>query len=115
MVHPPPEPPMADLPIICTLPTPELRARRNELVSFVAQEALERVAQGEGYRLRFQPTWGVLRDLVELIEVERSCCAFLTFRLEVGAGNGPVWLEISGPPGTRNFLETELGLVEQVA
>jgi|SRR5688572_14545458 hypothetical protein len=106
---------MPDLPIVCTLPSPELRARRNELVRFVAREARERTAHGEGYRLRFEPDWALLRDLLELIEVERHCCAFLTFRLEVTPGNGPVWLEISGPPGTRNFLETELGLVEQVA
>lgn len=115
MVHSNSEPLMADLPIVCTLPTPELRARRNELVSFVAREALECRRDGEGYRLRFHPTWAVLRDLIELIEVERHCCAFLTFRLEVTPGNGPVWLEISGPPGTRNFLEEELGLAEMVA
>ena len=82
---------MADLPIVCTLPSPELRARRNELVRFVAREARERTAHGEGYRLRFDPTWALLRDLLELIEVERHCCAFLTFRLEVTPGNGPVW------------------------
>jgi len=106
---------MAGLPIVCTLPTPELRARRNELISFVIREAREVIGQVEGYRLRFDPTWAVLRDLVELIEVERHCCAFLTFRVEVTPATGPIWLEMSGPPGTRNFLETELGLVEQPA
>jgi hypothetical protein len=106
---------MPDLPIVCTLPTPDLRTRRNELIAFVAREAKERIATPNGYRLRFDPTWALLRDVVELIEVERHCCAFLTFRLEVTPGNGPVWFDMSGPPGTRDFLETELGLMEQVA
>ena len=106
---------MADLPIACTLPTPELRARRNELVAFIARESRERIAHDGGYRLRFDPSWALLRDLVELIEVERHCCAFLTFELRVLPGGGATWLDLSGPPGTREFLETELGLAELVA
>ena len=42
------------------------------------------------------------------VDLERRCCAFLRFELTVEPGGGPVWLELTGPPGTREFLQAEL-------
>jgi len=40
-----------------------------------------------------------------MIDAERRCCPFLRFQVVAEAGNGPVWLEVTGPVGTRQFLE----------
>jgi hypothetical protein len=45
-----------------------------------------------------------------LIDLERQCCPFLRFELKVLPANGPIWLELTGPEGTRDFLRTVLNL-----
>ncbi|HEY4002887.1 MAG TPA: hypothetical protein VGO93_28705, partial [Candidatus Xenobia bacterium] len=35
---------------------------------------------------------------------------FLRFELKVGPGTEPIWLELSGPTGTAEFIQRELDL-----
>jgi hypothetical protein len=49
-----------------------------------------------------------LAIVATFIDLERRCCAFLRFRLTVEPGGGPIWLELTGPPGTRELLAAEL-------
>ena len=46
----------------------------------------------------------------EFVALERLCCPFLQFALEVTPGMGPVWLRVDGPPGAGAFLRLELQL-----
>jgi hypothetical protein len=62
----------------------------------------------DGVLLRFAADPEQLEMLATFIALERRCCAFLRFRLTVEPGGGPVWLELTGPPGTREFLAAEL-------
>ena len=101
---------MTDLPIACALQDGELRQRRAELLDRVFARAQERRPLEDGYALRFAPDEAGVADLLQLIQVERRCCAFLRFRLTVEPGGGPVWLELTGPAGTKAFLETSLGV-----
>ncbi len=39
---------------------------------------------------------------------ERRCCPFLSFEVAIAPHGGPVWLRLTGPVGTREFLATEL-------
>jgi hypothetical protein len=52
----------------------------------------------------------MLAAACELIAVERQCCQFLTFELTAEPGLGEIRLRLSGPPGTPEFLTSELGL-----
>ena len=101
---------MPDLPIACTLGPAALRARQDDLLGGLVRRALERLDIPNGYRVRFAPTDGVLATIANVIETERQCCRFLTFRLTVEPDAGPIWLEVSGPPGTREFLAGMLDL-----
>lgn len=94
------------LPVACSLSAPELRAREAGLLTSVAARVEERLEIEEGLRLRFAVSDVLLADLTELITLERRCCPFLRFALVVEAGGGPLWLELSGPSGTRAFLST---------
>jgi hypothetical protein len=40
-----------------------------------------------------------------MIQAERKCCQFLQFHLTVSAAGGPIALELTGPAGTREFLD----------
>ena len=71
----------------------------------------ERTAPGglpDGYEFRFDPD--AFADLVQFVANERLCCPFLAFDLSVTPNAGPIWLTMSGPPGTRAFLDAELPL-----
>jgi hypothetical protein len=99
---------MAGLPVACTLTEPELAARRTGVLARVRQSYEEAQWRADGVRLRFAADPERLAMLATFIDLERRCCAFLTFRLTVEPGGGPVWLELTGPPGTREFLAAEL-------
>ncbi len=66
--------------------------------------ASERIASGDGLRLRFMPDDATLHRLTEIVLAERQCLSQLRFTLELEPNHGPAWLTIGGPPGTADFL-----------
>jgi hypothetical protein len=99
---------VAALPVACTLTEPELAARRAGVLGEVRRARQETRWLPDGVALRFAPAPDPLRTLATFIDLERRCCAFLRFHLTVEPGGGPIWLELTGPPGTRDFLAAEL-------
>ena len=95
---------MKELPIACQLTPGDLRARRGELLPGLVAHALERVDRPDGFAWRFQARTEVLQAITSVIDAERRCCAFLRFELTVEPGGGPLWLAVSGPAGTKDFL-----------
>ena len=95
---------MADAPIVCSLSTDELGARRAQLLPGLVATA-ERIDDLiDGYRLTFAPTPGVLETIAHVIDAERQCCRFLRFQISV-EDTAPITLDVTGPTGTREFLE----------
>lgn len=70
--------------------------------------ALERRALEDGYAFRFGPER--LDVVMRFVANERRCCPFLEFAITVAPADGPVWLRMTGPEGTRAFLEAEMRL-----
>jgi len=95
---------MADLPIICTLTPDALRARREGLLSDLFRRAEAQEEAPDGVRLRFPATEGTLVTIAIVVEAERQCCRFLHFAIDVEPDGGPIFLRISGPPGTHEFV-----------
>ena len=58
----------------------------------------------DGYRLRFTATDDMLPAIARTVEAERQCCRFLRFHVTVEPDGGPIWLEMTGPVGTGEFL-----------
>jgi hypothetical protein len=99
---------LKNLPIACSLDPADVDHRRCEFQRIAGfTDALE--LTGSGMRARFEPRPGLLLDVARLIDVERDCCRFLQFRLTVEQDGGPIWLDVSGPPGTDAFLRETLG------
>jgi hypothetical protein len=67
----------------------------------------ERRALEDGYAFAFDAAW--LERVMRFVHNERRCCPFLEFGITVSAAEGPVWLRLAGPRGTRAFLDAELG------
>ena len=95
---------MTNLPIVCTLTSTELAARRTGLLADVRRACTSVRLTDDGLVLTFDAAPGRLAQLGELIDLERQCCRFLRFRLEAAPDDGPVRLELSGPSGTGAFL-----------
>jgi hypothetical protein len=98
------------LPIACSLTDPEFRERRAELLQTFQGAVLETKELGDGraYRFPAESTW--IAELAKLIAVERECCPFLRFSLRVEPADGPIWLELTGPEGTKDFLRDLFGV-----
>ena len=96
---------MRELPIACELTPAEMEERRQSLLPGLLANAQERIALTDGFRWRFAPGSELLSDVVKTIDLERQCCRFLRFELTVEPDAGPIWLEVTGPQGTAEFLE----------
>jgi len=99
---------MTDLPVACTLSPAALRARRERLLSELVRRAEDHEQLPEGHRLRFAATEDTLSIIARTVEAERQCCRFLRFQITVEPDGGPIVLELSGPPGTREFISALL-------
>ena len=64
----------------------------------------------DGYALRFPAESSIIIKAAEFIKLERLCCPFFNFVLEVEPDNGPLWLKLTGPEGVKQFLRVEFGL-----
>lgn len=97
---------MTEPAIACQLTDNEFRARRDGLLAAVRDIVVTATWQREGLALEVPPSLDALGLLLELITAERMCCPFLQFRLETGPADALTRLTITGPPGSRTFLET---------
>ena len=97
---------MNDLPIACSLTSPELQERRRLVLEKIRRGVLEIKELEDSYAYSFPSQGDWLRELAGLIDLERQCCPFLRFELIVEADRGPLWLELTGPVGTKDFLRT---------
>lgn len=101
---------MSDPPIVCRLTPDALRARREGLLSDLLRRAEGHQELPDGLRIRFAPTRETLSMIALAVEAERHCCRFLRFGITVEPNGGPVFLELSGPRGTRDFVAAVLEL-----
>ena len=94
------------LPIACSLTNSELQERRRDVLQKVRSAVTELRELEDGYAYCFPADEKWLTELTTLVNLERQCCPFLQFRITVESGNGPIWLEMTGPEGTKDFLAT---------
>ena len=95
---------MPELPIACTLTPEALRTRREGLLMDLVRRAERREDLADGLRLEFTPSEEAIALIARTVEAERHCCQFLRFGMTVEPDGGPVFLELTGPPGTREFV-----------
>jgi len=93
-----------DPPIACALTPEELRAGSDDLLPGLAARARTVAPLPDGVRLELAPTTEALAHAARVVDRERRCCPFLRFTLVVAPDGGPVTLDVTGPPGTRDLL-----------
>ena len=94
------------LTVACRLTAVELQERRRSVLDVVRNAIQETVELKDGFAYRFPSNSDLIKQLATLVELERQCCPFLRFRTTVEAADGPIWLELTGPDGAKEFLVT---------
>jgi hypothetical protein len=97
---------IVDLPVVCTLTPATIATRKAALLPGLVQRADSREETATG--MRFKLPADALSAVLETVDAERQCCRFLRFNITVEPESGPIWLELAGPPGTREFLSALL-------
>jgi len=62
-----------------------------------------------GYSFRLPNESDLLLTVAEFITLERLCCPFFGFGLEVEREGGAVWLSLTGRDGVKPFIMAEIG------
>jgi hypothetical protein len=71
-------------------------------------QAVQGIQQIEnGYEFTFPNETDFICKIAEFISMERLCCPFLNFTLDVFSNHEPVSLSLTGPIGTQEFLRAE--------
>jgi hypothetical protein len=60
-----------------------------------------------GYSFQFANETQVIRKIAEFVSLERLCCPFFDFTLQVKAEDASVSLQIAGAQGIKDFIRTE--------
>lgn len=99
-------------PFVCVLDglTAEQRQRQSALIKQMQASVLDTGELAQGYAFRFDSNTDNIMMLAEFISLERLCCPFFDFELEVAAGKDSIWLRMSGREGVKDFLKAELGI-----
>ena len=99
----------APSPIACDMSV--LSPAQRELHIQTSRDLLSGLKQirelSNGYQFRLDGS-NVIVKAAEFISLEKLCCPFLNFSLEVEAENGPVWLKLTGREGVKAFVREEI-------
>lgn len=98
-------------PFACDMTAIELDKRAGHVA--VMKELFSLVEHREelkdGYSLRFPNSAHVWMMAAEFVSLERLCCPFFDFRLEVEREGGAIRLTLTGREGVKPFILAEIG------
>lgn len=99
-------------PIACNLNAldREQRLRHQSLTAALRDAMRETRELPDGYSFRLPSDEATIHRAAEWITLERRCCPFIAFGLEVDREGGPLWLSLTGREGVKPFLKTEFGV-----
>ena len=95
---------MNDPPVACALDPATRQTRREGLLQDLLRLAERHEEDTAGHHLHFAASEDTLTLIARAINAERLCCRFLRFTLTVEPDEGQMYLDLTGPPGTREFL-----------
>ena len=95
--------------LTCKLTTPELQQRKKTVIAELKSLIIGRTETPSGMKFKFAGSDKTLDLLINFVKTERLCCDFFQFTLSVGDEKSFAYLELSGPEGTKQFIESEIG------
>lgn len=102
----------SETPFVCSL-TALSRAERehHSEVSKQLKASVKEVRElPDGYAFRLPGERETLAMAADWISLERLCCPFFSFQLEIGSDSRPIWLRLTGREGVKQFMQVEFGI-----
>lgn len=98
------------IPVACNLNVfdTEQHNRHRELIQLMNAAVLEVRELPDGYAFVFPSDSAKCQDVMAFATLERLCCPFFTFRLELMPQGGPLVFSLTGPAGTKDILRNFL-------
>ncbi len=98
-----------DPPFACNLQalTSSERKEQQHISALLLKSLLDTREIREGYAFELDSGRISIRDLATWIDLERRCCPFFDFHLELRRDNGPVTLRLTGREGVKEFIRAE--------
>jgi hypothetical protein len=88
--------------------TPEVRKRHFDELGPKLRSLRKAVRElKDGYEFEFPGDTATYALLSEWAIQERLCCPFFTISLRLEPEGGPVWLRLTGRPGTKDFIKVD--------
>lgn len=97
-----------DLPFVCNLSPEELRERRQAILDSVRESSIRIEELADGFAYLFHADSNTLLRLAQLVDLERQCCQFLTFRIVVEPQRS-IRLEVTGPATAKPVIADFFG------
>jgi hypothetical protein len=97
-------------PLACDMTAIPAEQRQNHLAASreLFLQILETRELSDGYQFQFADEPHLLSRLAEFVSLEKLCCPFLSFAIEIEAENGPVCLRLTGREGVKAFIREEI-------
>jgi hypothetical protein len=102
--------PIRIAPLACNILalSPEIRKRHFDQLGPALLKLKKSTRElADGYEFEFPPDENTCRMLTEWVFQERLCCPFLDIALRLDRDAGPLWLRLTGQPGTKEFIKAE--------
>ena len=88
--------------------SPEVRKRHFEELGPALLKLKKSIRElPDGYELEFPADSSTYQLLTEWAFQERLCCPFFDIDLRFDREGGPLWLRLTGRPGTKEFIKEE--------
>jgi hypothetical protein len=99
-------------PLACNLKafTPEERQEWRSRIDQFKSAVTSWQELRDGYRFRLDPARAPLAHLGRWVDLERKCCPFLDFQLDLHGEDGSVWLTLKGREGVKQFIHLDFSL-----
>ncbi len=88
--------------VACTLPDEQQTARLGELMNGLLARRVSITELPDGYAITFTDGAATRTEIDAFIAFEQQCCSFMKYAV---SGSEPVTLALTGPEGTKAFLE----------
>jgi hypothetical protein len=93
--------------------TPNQRRSHEQLTRRILAESLERRELADGFEFRVDSHTLSVVDLATWTQAEHLCCPFLRLAIDQEPEGGSLFLRLTGPKGTKDFLLEELHDLER--
>jgi len=88
----------------------EQRKHHRDLTARLRESVAEVREMADGYGFRLPADTAHINLAAEWITLERLCCPFFAFQIDVGSDGQPLWLRLTGRDGVKPFMQSEFGI-----